>query len=70
MFYKMAYVKKKISPANKKKREDFGEEHKDKTVEDFWHLLIFTGEVHIDPSLVKTGSVLRERGGRTDPDNI
>lgn len=70
MFYKMAYVKKEISPANKKKREDFGDEHKDKTVKDFWHLFFFTDEVHVDPSLMKTGYILREQGTRLDPDNI
>lgn len=68
--YKMAYVKKKISPANKIKREAFGNEHKGKSVEDYWHLHFFTDEAHVDPSLMKTGRILREEGTRTDPDNI
>lgn len=70
MFYKMAYVKKEISAANKTKRQDVGCEHKDKTVEDFWRLHFFTDEVHVDPSLIKTGYILRERRKRSGPDNI
>jgi hypothetical protein len=43
----------------------YGQEHKGKTIEEFWYRVFFT-----DPSLQRTGKVLRERAKRTDPDNI
>ena len=68
--YKMAYVRKRLSKTNKDKRLAYGQEHKRKTVKDYWHLYHFTDETHIDPSLMKTGWILREEGTRLNPDNI
>jgi transposase len=69
-FYTQAYTKKEISAPNARKREEYGEKHEDKTVDNFWQWVIFTDEAHIDPSLVKTGKVLREEGPRLHPLNI
>jgi hypothetical protein len=67
---KQAYVKKRISPANKIKRTDYGKEHQGKTVQDFWQWIVFTDEAHIDPSAQGVGFILREDGTREDPENI
>ena len=48
--FKQAYVKKEISGPNRKKREDYSREHKDKTIHDFWQYIYFTDEAHIDLS--------------------
>jgi hypothetical protein len=69
-FYTQAYVKKEVSTANKPKHMAYGQEHKGKTIEEFWHRVFFTNEFHVDPLLQKTGKVLREYTKRTDPDNI
>ena len=68
--YKMAYIKKKISPANRQKRITYGLEHQDKTIESHWQYHVFTDEFHLDPSSTCQGYILRERGTREDPDNI
>jgi hypothetical protein len=68
--FKQAYVKKKISARNKELRVKYGEEHKDKTVDDFWQYIYYTNEAHIDPSSMGQGYILREEGHRTDPENI
>jgi len=48
--YKCAFVKKTISKKNKDERVIYGQEHKDKPMEDFWSYIFFIDEVHIDPS--------------------
>jgi hypothetical protein len=48
--YKQAFVKKKISDTNRTLRIRYGEEHKGKTVHDFWQFHFFTDEAHIDLS--------------------
>lgn len=68
--YRMQYRKKKISPVNLQKRVTYGQEHQDKTVDDFWQYVFFTDEAHIDPSETSQGFILREQGTRDDPDNI
>lgn len=68
--FKQAYVKKEISGPNRKKREDYGWEHKDKTIHEFWQYIYFTDEAHIDPSSQAQGYILREEGTRTDTENI
>lgn len=68
--YKMAYVKKKIRPQNKIKRTTYGEENKDKNVDEHWRFHLFTDELHWDPAAEKQGNILREEGRREDPENI
>jgi hypothetical protein len=68
--YKRAYVKKEISGPNRKKREEYGREHKDKIIHDFWQYLYFIDEVYIDPSSQAQGYILREEGTREDTENI
>ena len=68
--YKAAFVKKEISKKNKDERVSYGEEHKDKTVDDFWRYIFFTDEAHIDPTAQQAPGVLRERGKRYDDENI
>ena len=48
--YKQAYIQKEILTKNRKLRTSYGEEHKDKTVHDFWQFVFFTDEAHVDPS--------------------
>ncbi|TAQ83164.1 hypothetical protein B7494_g8513 [Chlorociboria aeruginascens] len=68
--YKQAYVRKKISPANRRKRMSYGFEHRGKIIQDFWANIMFTNEAHIDPSAQEIGYILREAGTRTNPENI
>ena len=68
--FKMASVKKQISSKNKDLRVKYGQEHKDKSVDDFWQYVYYTDEAHIDPSSAAQGWILREEGHRTDPENI
>lgn len=68
--YKQAYIQKQISPKNKQQRVQYGKEHQDKMIDDFWQYVIFTDEAHIDPSSQAQGSILRERGTRYDTVNI
>jgi len=68
--YKQAYVRKEISAKNRTLRTKYGEEHKDKSIHDFWQFLFFTDEAHIDPSSMAQGCILREQGHRYDTENI
>jgi hypothetical protein len=36
----------------------------------FWQFIYFTDEAHLDPSSQAQGCILRERGTRTDAENI
>lgn len=55
---------REISGANKKKRVEYGMEHQDKPHE-FWDVVYFTDEMHIDPSEVSQEYILREQGTPT-----
>ena len=55
---------------NKVNRVDYSQEHKDKTIKDFWSYIFFTDEAHIDPSAQQAPGILRERGTRYDDKNI
>jgi hypothetical protein len=68
--FKQAYVKKEISAKNLRERTGYGRNHKHKTIEDHWQYIFFTDEAHIDPSSCVQGLILREKGTRTDPENI
>ena len=68
--FKQAYVKKKISPANKQKRINYGVENKGKTVEDYYQFIFYTDEFHVNPSSMGAGYILREEGTRENPKNI
>jgi transposase len=68
--YKMAYIKKDISHKNEKERTDYGNDHQDKTIDDFWQYIIFLDEAHYDPSSTIQGSILRKQGHRYDTENI
>jgi transposase len=68
--YKCAFVKKEISNKNCQERVAYGEEHKDKSIEDFWSYIFFTDKAHIDPTSLYQQGVLREHGYRYDDENI
>jgi hypothetical protein len=68
--YKQAYIQKVLSTANKRKRLEYCQEHKGKSIEDFWQYIIFTDEAYIDPSSIRQGYILREQGHRYDTENI
>jgi len=68
--YKQAYTNKVISAKNLAERVEYGKEHGDKSIDDFWQYIFFTDEAHIDPTSVRQGLILRELGTRYDPPNI
>lgn len=68
--YKMAFVKKEISDKNKAERVEYGYEHRDKSVEDYWSYIFFSDEAHVDPTSLCAGEILRERGTRYNDENI
>jgi hypothetical protein len=68
--YKQAYVKKLLSRKNRGERVHYGAAHQHKTIHDFWQFIYFTDEAHLDPSSQAQGCILRERGTRTDAENI
>ena len=68
--YRMTYTDKELSAVNMKKRVEYGREHADKHVDDFWAYILFTDETHFDPASQRQGWVLREEGTRYDPENI
>jgi len=68
--YKAAFVKKDISQQNHDERYNYGVEHKDKTINEFWRYILFTDEAHIDPSSLIALIILRERRKRYNTENI
>ena len=68
--YKMAFVKKQISEKNKEERVEYGQRHRNKTIEEFWSCITFTDEAHIDPTSQAIGDILRKKGTRYDDENI
>ena len=68
--YKQAYVQKTLSKKNEKERTQYGQEHKDKSIEDFWSFIMFSDEAHVDPSKQLQGYELREQGTRYEAKNI
>lgn len=66
----MAYVKKIISYANREQRVAYSEEHLYAPLFGFWDHVVYTDEVHIDPSSEPRKRVSREQGTRNDPENI
>ena len=68
--YKAAFVKKETSKKNKDERELYGEEHKDKSIDDFWRFIFFTDEAHIDPTSQQAPGILRERRRHYNDKNI
>jgi transposase len=46
--YKSVRVKQ-LSSVNKAKRKEYGQEHQEKTIDEFWANIYFTDEAHIDP---------------------
>jgi hypothetical protein len=62
--YKQAYIKKQISPPNKKKQVQYGYDHVDNTIEEHWSYILFIDEFHIDPTAQGVGHILREQGTR------
>jgi hypothetical protein len=68
--YKQAYIQKTISKKNRELRVSYGQEHQDKSIDDFWQYIFFTGEAHIDPTSNSQGYILREQGTRNNTENI
>ena len=48
--YKYAFVKKEVSAKNCRERVAYREEHKHKSIEDFWSYIFFSDEAYIDPT--------------------
>ena len=67
--YKSMQVKQ-LSKKNKEQRKKYGQEHQNKTIDDFWSRVFFTDEAHIDPSEVFQQFILREEGTRYESENI
>jgi hypothetical protein len=67
--YKQAYIQKVLSTANKEKRLEYCQEHKDKSIDNFRQYIFFTDEPHIDPSSMRQGHILRKQGHRYDTEN-
>ena len=59
-----------ISRKNKQERVEYGKEHQDKTVDEFWQFVHFTDEAHIDPAQTSQMWILREQGTRFEPENL
>ena len=61
----------RISPENKARRIDYGIQHQDKTIRDFWQYIYFTDEVHFNAAELacKAEYELRQEG-RNDPQPI
>ena len=61
---------KQLLKSNKEKRKKYGQEHQNKSIEDYWANIYFTDEAHIDPSEVFQQYILREEGTHYEPENI
>ena len=59
--YKAAPVKL-LSSVNKAKRKKYGQEHQDKSIDEFWANIYWTDEAHIDPTETFQQYILREQG--------
>ena len=68
--YKAAYYKDELSEQTKQARQDYGNKHDGKTVENFWQWVYFTDEFHFDPTAQKEPYLLRERGTRYNLENV
>ena len=68
--FKQAYIKKKISPANKQKRINYGVENKGKMVEDYYQFIFYIDEFYINPSSMGAGYILQEEGTCENSKNI
>lgn len=68
--YKCAFVKKKISDKNLEERRIHRAAHKDLPIIGHFDHVIYTDEVHVDPSSMIQEEVLREEGHRYDTENI
>jgi len=68
--YKQAYIQKEITRKNMCSRVEYGQEHKDKPIYNFWQYIFFTDEAHVNPSSLNQGCIIRERGTRYDVGNI
>src|ERR1700712_1085558 len=68
--YKMAFVKKRVSDKNRQERERYGWDHEHHTIDSYYSRIVFTDEMHIDPSSQAVVDILREQGTRYDDENI
>ena len=66
----MIYIKKEISPKNKRKRVIYREIHKDKIINNWQSWIIFTDKFHIDLATIGTAYILQEERIRIDSENI
>ena len=60
---------KEIRKLNVQERQQYGEEHISKTIEDFWQYVHFVDEMHINPDKTQKGRILRQQGTRNEPEN-
>jgi transposase len=67
--YKSVRIKE-VSKANKAERKKYGQEHQNRTIDEFWANIFFTDEAHIDPTEVFQQYTLREQGTRYEPENM
>jgi len=68
--YKAAYYKDELDPKTEKARENYGNRHKGKSVQDFWQWVYFTDEFHLDITSEPDPLILREAGTRYHQENV
>ena len=54
----MAFVKKQVSGKNREERVAFGYKHANALIEEFWSHIVYTDEIHVDPSLQAVRDIL------------
>ena len=67
--YKQEKIKK-LSDRNRETRVQYGQEHKDHTIENYWQFVHFTDEKHVDPGQAQRRRILREPGTRYNDENL
>ena len=68
--YKAAYYKDELAESTERVRVEYGWEHQNHTVSNYWQWVYFTDEFHYDPTSQRAPRLLREAGTRYDLDNV
>lgn len=69
MMYRKVRIKK-ISDKNKKEWMEYGRDHQDKTIDNYYQYVWYSDEAHIDPGTTPGQRVLREEGTALNPENL
>ena len=68
--YKAAWYRDELSEETERAREEYGNRHKGKSIEDLWQWVYFTDEFHLDITTEPAPRQLREAGTRYKPENV